>query len=331
MAPFPTDQPSLLIRHRLLKLARCLAGNLLLVTFLVGLAFPLAAYEQTIDRLSAELAAARRQLYHDQLAIQRIASDLERLRQSDEASAQILVDYTQYLASYRALVDEKAQAVQAMQAALSRAAVASPQKDASAESSAETLPELAVTDKVVVLERELQLSLSAFDEKLLQEWQIIQTQSTAEKQSWAQEAAAAANRLKEQGIDLGGGQSPSQEEGEGEKGQAQSKDSETEDQAAADSYSTDGTDSASAGQDSAVSGTKTGGQPDAGSGQGVKVATNGSYQAGEGKPRRQAPPVTKEDDDIVARQLREAAEKETDPELKAKLWKEYEDYKNATR
>jgi hypothetical protein len=33
----------------------------------------------------------------------------------------------------------------------------------------------------------------------------------------------------------------------------------------------------------------------------------------------------------VARQLREAAEKETDPELKKKLWKEYEDYKKASR
>jgi len=33
------------------------------------------------------------------------------------------------------------------------------------------------------------------------------------------------------------------------------------------------------------------------------------------------------DDDIVARQLREAAEKETDPELKAKLWDEYRRYK----
>ena len=31
--------------------------------------------------------------------------------------------------------------------------------------------------------------------------------------------------------------------------------------------------------------------------------------------------------DIVARQLREAAEKETDPVLKEKLWKEYEAYK----
>jgi hypothetical protein len=33
------------------------------------------------------------------------------------------------------------------------------------------------------------------------------------------------------------------------------------------------------------------------------------------------------DDDIVARQLREAAEKETDPELKKKLWEEYWKYK----
>lgn len=37
------------------------------------------------------------------------------------------------------------------------------------------------------------------------------------------------------------------------------------------------------------------------------------------------------DDDIVARQLREAAEKETDPILKEKLWQEYKAYKHAVR
>ena len=36
------------------------------------------------------------------------------------------------------------------------------------------------------------------------------------------------------------------------------------------------------------------------------------------------------DDDVVARQLREAAENETDPELKAKLWEEYRRYKKGT-
>ncbi|HHJ15992.1 MAG TPA: hypothetical protein ENJ80_04770 [Gammaproteobacteria bacterium] len=37
------------------------------------------------------------------------------------------------------------------------------------------------------------------------------------------------------------------------------------------------------------------------------------------------------DDDVVARQLREAAEQETDPELKKKLWEEYRKYKQGIR
>ena len=36
------------------------------------------------------------------------------------------------------------------------------------------------------------------------------------------------------------------------------------------------------------------------------------------------------DDDIIARRLRKAAEQETDPELKDKLWKEYVEYKKNT-
>ena len=37
------------------------------------------------------------------------------------------------------------------------------------------------------------------------------------------------------------------------------------------------------------------------------------------------------DDDIVARRLRKAAQQETDPELKDRLWKEYVEYKNNTQ
>lgn len=37
------------------------------------------------------------------------------------------------------------------------------------------------------------------------------------------------------------------------------------------------------------------------------------------------------DDDIVARRLRAAAEQETDPELKERLWKEYDEYKKSVR
>ena len=58
--------------------------------------------------------------------------------------------------------------------------------------------------------------------------------------------------------------------------------------------------------------------------------------AGPGSPqspgKTSAPPGTPDgsDDDVVARQLREAAEKETDPELKKKLWEEYRKYKDGT-
>lgn len=51
----------------------------------------------------------------------------------------------------------------------------------------------------------------------------------------------------------------------------------------------------------------------------------GTVAGGSGSPDRGIP--SGEDDDIVARRLRRAAEQETDPELKEKLWKEYADYK----
>jgi hypothetical protein len=60
---------------------------------------------------------------------------------------------------------------------------------------------------------------------------------------------------------------------------------------------------------------------------------NESEHAALGDRGKNAPSETKrdadtvDDDDIVARQLREAAEKETDPALKEKLWEEYRRYK----
>jgi hypothetical protein len=45
-------------------------------------------------------------------------------------------------------------------------------------------------------------------------------------------------------------------------------------------------------------------------------------------PQKKTENYDGQDDDIVARQLREAAENETDPVLKEKLWKEYYEYKS---
>ncbi len=63
-----------------------------------------------------------------------------------------------------------------------------------------------------------------------------------------------------------------------------------------------------------------------------------SRAAGVGtKQQQQIPPATgtrdlsQSDDDIVAKQLKEAAEQEADPEIKAKLWEEYRKYREGTR
>ncbi|MGB5259572.1 MAG: hypothetical protein WBO34_03515 [Gammaproteobacteria bacterium] len=63
--------------------------------------------------------------------------------------------------------------------------------------------------------------------------------------------------------------------------------------------------------------------------EGVGAGPGAQRQAG--RPGTQPDIPDGSDDDVVARQLREAAEKETDPELKKKLWEEYRKYKQGTQ
>ncbi|MFC1516887.1 hypothetical protein ACFL7E_09060, partial [Thermodesulfobacteriota bacterium] len=62
-----------------------------------------------------------------------------------------------------------------------------------------------------------------------------------------------------------------------------------------------------------------------------EVSTQGrSWEGVEGSAHHPKNRYDPKKDDIVARQLREAAERETDPQLREKLWKEYEQYKENT-
>lgn len=68
----------------------------------------------------------------------------------------------------------------------------------------------------------------------------------------------------------------------------------------------------------------------------VATPTEGSGASGSpGAGRPSAPPPSDipsgDDDDVVARQIREAAERETDPVLREKLWQEYRKYKNQSQ
>ena len=83
-----------------------------------------------------------------------------------------------------------------------------------------------------------------------------------------------------------------------------------------------------AGGDSGSSGEETGDE-ESGAQPGAPV---GADSTGTGSGGAIPPDVGDgSDDDIIARQLREAAMNEEDPELREKLWQEYRDYKDSTK
>ena len=60
-------------------------------------------------------------------------------------------------------------------------------------------------------------------------------------------------------------------------------------------------------------------------------AGGGETDSSRPPPAQGSKELSEDDDDIVARQLREAAEQETDPEVKEKLWEEYRKYKKGIK
>jgi hypothetical protein len=156
------------------------------------------------------------------------------------------------------------------------------------------IPDEEEVDQLTALDRDLNDSLAAFDEMLLKEMDEIRAASEDKMTNMAEEAAAAAERLRDKGVDVS---SSSEHDGSEEQGEGEPEEGGSYEKAP----STDSRDQESPPGDDATSG-----------------------------KRAEPPRDSGQDDDIVARQLREAAEKETDPELKEKLWKEYEDYKRGS-
>ncbi len=268
--------------------------------FLIGAAF-------AAPTLSAatpfELERARETLKISQAARDRIAGELSDLKASGNASPEVLSAYETYLARVQEMVDENQKALAQMEAAYSahqaRPQAARPAIAGAAQPSAG--PGEDPADRLKVLDRQFNESLASFDEMLLKELRLIQAAS-AKRMQGLSEAAAEAGRQA------------------GEKGEPREKGSTTE---------TAGSGTAGGGSEKGGAGTE---QAKTSEGSGKPGAAAGSGQGAGGGATAGAPAgsyTPSPDDDIVARQLREAAEKETDPDLKAKLWKEYEAYKRS--
>jgi hypothetical protein len=267
-----------------------------------------------------ELQAAREELRLRVETERRMRGDFERLLAGGGMTAAEIADFEDYLVSLGMLVDQQRRALAKLEGA-------------DAEQANERLPadfNRGQTDaeKIASLDAELGTSLSAFDEKLLREQKEISEKSRAASTSAAGGSSASRDAASKEGGE-GEGQ------GEGPEGQTADGSGKSGGESAAGGSEAGG----SSGRDSGKQGEP--GEPGetgeaAGKGQegGEQVASAGGpgdagSQAGSTNVPADIPDGR--DDDVVARQLREAAENEQDPELREKLWDEYRRYKSSTQ
>jgi len=298
---------------------------------LIWLGLIASAHGVPLEKIKSELELARENLRISEATAVRIDEELEELKKSGQASPEIIDDYEIYLARVRAMVDENHTVVKAMEVAYARyfrrKKYESPDDSEKLKDMLDPgIPEEEAVDAVVALDRELNNSLAEFDEILLKEFELIRAQSERELRDLAEEAAEAAKRLREKGVDLDAGESESPSE-TGEDGAERMEKAPEKDDSKGEEKTADVTDS----ENDEVAGPEKDSHAKEGEVDEGVATSEKSSNGGQGSSREQAPRYDKADDDIVARQLREAAENETDPELKEKLWKEYEEYKKNTR
>jgi hypothetical protein len=248
------------------------------------------------DAAEEQLQAAKEKLRVSEETEQRVQAEFEALKQSGQATAGVNKDYETYLNRVRGMVAENRELVRQLETAMAASAPEQRIQEAGEDKPLDTAR----------LDRELSRSLSEFDQLLLEEMDSIREQSDRKMTSLAEEAAAAAERLRQQGIDVGNA-----DEGADDETAPQSATGQSGEQGEGDRE----------GRDAETAAGTTGSEQ-------AKTDTGGDAGGTASGDRRRA--YSEKDDDIVARQLREAAEKETDPELREKLWKEYEDYKRNT-
>jgi hypothetical protein len=259
--------------------------------------------------MGSKLELARENLRVSRATEARIAANVELLRKSGKASPEVLADYEAYLGRVKEMVAVHEGIVEDMESVYARhASMKGPVNSGAPWEEKDNgpgveLPDEEAFDELAPLDRELNESLAAFDEMLLRELEDIRAKSADKMTDLAHEAAAAARRLRERGVEVD--TAPVEEPLEREETVSAGEESPAEIEREGERGSEEGT-------------------------EGKEMASRGESR--EGIPREGEPgPSGGYDDDIVARQIREAAEKETDPELKAKLWKEYEEYKRGRR
>jgi len=286
------------------KWRKAIFAGILLLVLCVNL------YAATRQKIESALESARRELRISIATEEQIASELTKLKKSGDASSHMVEDYELYLSRVQAMVAENLEMVAQIEALHARVDIRKASDGSAYSEDTEAMinpeiPEEQVVDEVVALDRQLDSSLAQFDEMLLKELDLIRAKSSERMRDLAEEAAAAAKRLRDQGIEI----DTDVEEESVESGQGSTQAQKT--------VETEG--------DVSETGKANKSEDDKDD---SELTARDKFREGvEGSGNHPKNRYDSKDDDIVARQLREAAEEETDPELRKKLWKEYEDYK----
>ncbi len=267
--------------------------TILCACLLLGIGAHAATCNEDATQWSPALEVASRILNASIEAERQARRDFETLLDQERLSQREIEDYRFYLDDLERLVRTNTEAVEHLRC-MSVQAAPEPQPT---ETSGLFQSQEDLDSK---LDAELSASLSQFDELLLRETE--EARSSPRSTSWSAQSGA-----------LGGGQ----EEGQGEGTQGSGSES------GAQSSSQGGR--ASSGT-SASEGSKRRSSQSTSESSARVASSRGAAGISTGTTPPDIPDGS--DDDVVARQLREAAENETDPVLREKLWAEYRKYKN---
>jgi hypothetical protein len=259
---------------------------------------------------TSELARARHDLAISEQVLARVSEQADKARSDPATGPQERKRLEEYLANVSELVDANRKRVRSLEESLRTAPAGLP---GGAGAGAVGISGAATgAEEVAALDARLSGSLTEFDQLLLEEARKAQARAPAAGSSRAYAGGSSAKAG-------GKGSGQSAENGSGRK--AGSKD--------AGQSEADGSRAGSAS-------TSTDGSTDPqgrGAGPGSPGGRIDGKDAGAPGATAAAPPDVGDgsDDDIVARQIRRAAEAERDPELRERLWDEYRKYKQGTK
>lgn len=276
----------------------------------------LLAFGRMATAADGALEGAREELRLQVETERRMRRNFETLLAAGQMNATEVADFEDYLVRLGMLVDQQRRAVAKLGGKGLQAGTAEP------------LPknfDRGQTDdeKIALLDAELGNSLSGFDEQLLREQQEIAAKSRP--------STTGDDAENNDGAPGGGAEGESENQGENSAAEAEGEDGKSggetpEGKSATGSTSEQSGETGETGEEADRG--KPGSESDGGSDQVASAGGPGSEAGPAGTP----PDIGDgKDDDIVARQLREAAESEPDPELREKLWDEYRRYKSSTR